>query len=84
MFNFYSIDQTVPDSAGNNLLHNPIKLTELKTWITSKTFPEQRIRDEYDVSFYRTYNINSNIYSIRNYLQNFLIQKLSPIVQKIK
>jgi hypothetical protein len=50
--NFYSIDQTVPDSAVNNLLHNPIKLTELRTWITSKTFPEEQIRNEYDVSSY--------------------------------
>jgi len=49
--NFYFIDQTVPDSGDNNLLHNPIKLSELRTWITTKTFPEQQIRDEYDVNY---------------------------------
>ncbi|CAF1025802.1 unnamed protein product [Adineta steineri] len=41
-------NQTVPDSARSNRLQNPIKLSELKTWINSKTFPEQQIRAEYD------------------------------------
>ncbi|CAF5220559.1 unnamed protein product, partial [Rotaria magnacalcarata] len=45
--------RTVPDgvvNTSNNLLQNPIKLNELRTWFISKTFPEQRIRDEYEVS----------------------------------
>ena len=42
-------DQTVVDSSTKNLLHNPIKLIDLKTWISSKTFPEEQIRAEYEV-----------------------------------
>jgi hypothetical protein len=54
---FYYVDRTVPDSVVNNnsnhLLQNPIKLSELRTWLTLKSFPEQRIRDEYDVSQFK-------------------------------
>lgn len=48
----FSIDRTIPDGTTNvnqPLLQNPIKLSELRTWLTSKSFPEQRIRDEYEV-----------------------------------
>ncbi|CAF3879471.1 unnamed protein product [Rotaria sp. Silwood2] len=44
-------NRTVPDGVinnNNNLLQNPIKLNELRTWLISKPFPEQRIRDEYE------------------------------------
>ena len=34
----------------NHLLKNPIKLSELRTWLISKPFPEQRIREEYEVN----------------------------------
>ncbi|CAF3448455.1 unnamed protein product [Rotaria socialis] len=45
------INRTVPDgvvNTSNNLLQNPIKLNDLRTWLIPKTFPEQRIRDEYE------------------------------------
>ena len=52
------IDETViPDNSDNTVLHNPIKLIDLRTWITSKTFPEDQIRYEYDVSFHFFDNI---------------------------
>jgi hypothetical protein len=55
MMIFCCIDQTVPDGMGDHLLHNPIKLTELKTWMTFKTFPEEQIRAEYEVSFNKNF-----------------------------
>ncbi|CAF4754695.1 unnamed protein product, partial [Rotaria socialis] len=51
LFLFNLIDRTVPDgvvNTSNNLLQNPIKLNDLRTWLIPKTFPEQRIRDEYE------------------------------------
>ncbi|CAF4921423.1 unnamed protein product, partial [Rotaria sp. Silwood1] len=45
------INRTVTDGVinnNNNLLQNPLKLSELRTWLFSKSFPEQRIRDEYE------------------------------------
>lgn len=39
---------TITDSVQAKLLHNPLKLAELKTWIHSKAFPEDQIRSEYD------------------------------------
>ena len=47
------IDGRVRSSAPNidiHVLQNPIKLSELKTWLISKPFPEQCIRDEYEVN----------------------------------
>ncbi|CAF0950892.1 unnamed protein product [Rotaria sordida] len=48
----HETNRTVPDGVINNnndnLLQNSIKLNELRTWLISKTFPEQRIRDEYE------------------------------------
>ncbi|CAF0964408.1 unnamed protein product [Adineta steineri] len=45
-------NRTVPDSpisnSNHHLLSNPIKLNELRSWLISKPFPEQRIRDEYE------------------------------------
>ena len=55
---FFCVDQTVPDGTTNSLLHNPIKLTDLKTWITLKTFPEEQIRAEYEVDFFEEFRIS--------------------------
>jgi len=33
---------------GDEILQNPLKISELRTWLTTKNFPEQRIRDEYE------------------------------------
>ena len=52
---FFCIDQTVPDGIGNNRLHNPIKLSDLKSWITLNLFPEEQLRLEYDVNFDMTF-----------------------------
>ena len=47
------LDRTVSDGRANGHHHqqlqNPIKLSELRTWLTSKPFPEARIREEYEV-----------------------------------
>ena len=78
------IGRTVPDSTpsnnNNNINHtlqNPIKLSELRTWLISKPFPEQRIRDEYEVNLYKFINLNYLFFLklIRNYLLNLFILK---------
>lgn len=33
----------------DEILQNPLKISDLRTWLTTKNFPEQRIRDEYEV-----------------------------------
>ncbi|CAF1274014.1 unnamed protein product [Adineta ricciae] len=49
-------NRTVVDNAVTNnsnhhhhqILKNPIKIQELRSWLNPKSFPEQRIRDEYE------------------------------------
>ncbi|UJR34076.1 hypothetical protein I4U23_021486 [Adineta vaga] len=43
-------NRTVIDSSvtNNNHLKNPIKINELRSWFMSKSFPEQRLREEYE------------------------------------
>lgn len=66
-------------------LLNPIKVNDLKTWLLPKSFPEQRIRDEYEV---RQIGIESRLFiillfSYRNFRQNLYIQRQLLSGQKI-
>lgn len=51
-------DTTTVNNNNNSLLQNPIPLSELRTWIISKPFPEQRIRDEYEVNSRESINLH--------------------------
>ncbi|CAF1679397.1 unnamed protein product [Adineta ricciae] len=45
------VDNAVTNNSNhhhNQILKNPIKIQELRSWLNPKSFPEQRIRDEYE------------------------------------